>query len=90
MLRKLEKLPSSKMETDMLQFTLRKPEKFPGYEMETENFTIYVTQTRIFSDLRNGNWKFYGLRYVNRKNFRVKKWKLEISTKKFWITSCKL
>ena len=27
--------------------------------------------------LRNGNWKFYGLRDVNRKNFRFTKLKLE-------------
>jgi len=42
--------------------------KFPVYEMETGKI----------SSLKNGNWKFYNLRYVNWKNFRFTKWKLEI------------
>ena len=37
--------------------------------------------SNIVSGLLNGNWKFYSLHNVNRKNFRFTKWKLEI----FWF-----
>ena len=73
------KFPVYKMETgNFTVYVTYKPEKFPFYEMETVNFTVYVRNPEKISGLRNENWKFYGLRYVNRKNFRFTKWKLEI------------
>ena len=51
--------------------------KFPVHKMETGYITIYIMLTRIIYGLRNGNWKFYSLHYVNRKisGLRNENWK---------------